>query len=198
MMLNKKKLKIKKLNKGVLIIEFLFVFVVSLLFVIYFFLLSMTFVQIEVAQYIAFSTSRQYFLGNQNLNLQRRYAEIKFNELTTEDTDKRLLLEAPSWWDLTLAEISSNIYSTGEEDVGLFEGVLLNFTAKVIRIQIPFLRGSSGDVDFQISSSLGREPTIEECQSFFRQKKNFIVRAGRNYPASIDSSSMKNTGDNGC
>ena len=198
MMLKKKKLKIKKLNKGVLVVEFLFVFVVSLLFVIYFFLLSMTFVQIEVSQYIAFSSSRQYFLGNRNLNFQERYAEIKFDELTNGDTDKRLLFEAPSWWELTRADISSNIYSTGEEDEGLFEGVLLNFTAKVIRIQIPFLGGSSGDVDFQISSSLGREPTIEECQSFFQQKKDFIVRAGRNYSASIDLSSMKNTGDNGC
>lgn len=187
-------------KRGVLFVEFLFVFVISLLMIIYFFLLSMTFIQIEVAQYIAFKTAREYFLGNENQNDQRSAAGSKFVALKEGSAlSAPLFFEAPNWWELEVLDFGDS-FGTDSEDRGLFEGVRLQFTSKVIHASIPYIGGSGGEEEFIITSYLGREPTEEDCGNFFRGKAARIQSWFNTHPLISTSSSFptQSAGDNGC
>ena len=160
-------------QKGTLSVDFLFTFSVSILLVIFFLMVSLTFSLMETAQYIAFKTSRVYFIGNESAGVHEEVAKEEFNRLNNQFFKPGTIMK--NWFELSEDRGVSDVGSQNSE-VNLFVGTHLRFTSKVLGIQIPFLRADQGPAQFEIASYLGREPSKEECVQFKKQKFQVLSR----------------------
>ena len=162
-LLNNKRVK----KKGTLSVDFLFTFSVSILLVIFFLMVSLTFSLMETAQYIAFKTSRTYFIGNADVDVHEQTALAEFNRLNNQFFKPGTVMK--NWFELAVGRGVADRRDRNS-NLNLFVGTHLQFTSKVLGIQIPFLRDDQGPVQFEIASYLGREPSKEECLQFKRKK----------------------------
>ena len=154
-------------QKGTLSVDFLFTFSVSILLVVFFLMVSLTFSLMETAQYIAFKTSRIYFIGNASVDVHEQTALNEFNRLNNQFFKPGTVMK--NWFELT---VGRGVADEGDRNTerNLFVGTHLLFISKVLGLKIPFLRESQEPVQFEIASYLGREPSQAECEQFKQRK----------------------------
>lgn len=164
-------------KKGALSVDFVFTFCAGLLLLLYFLMVSWTLSLMEVSQYIAFKTSRTLFAGHINLKEQVQESEEKFMSLR-ERFFKPSVMD--QWFKLERqAGLDNN--SADPNSGNLFLGVQLEFTSKVLGLEIPFLKDKDAGVKFDIASYLGREPSQEECEKFKKVKFNQLKQLDPSY-----------------
>ncbi len=139
---------------------------------IYFLMVSLTFSLMEVAQYVAFKTSRTHFIGNESFQKQETEAGSEFTRLK----NRFFKPSTNSWFELTLEDV--NLADSLNDSGNLFLGTKLIFTSKVLRMAIPFLQDGRVPVRFEIASYLGREPSQEECIDFKQERADRIRSLG--------------------
>ncbi|MGE3973865.1 MAG: hypothetical protein AB7F59_04990 [Bdellovibrionales bacterium] len=162
-------------QRGSLTVDFIFGLVlasgVSAILVALCFTLSI----VEVAQYVAFSTSRVYFAAHQTEAQQIQRAEDKFKELLAYRSMKQLL--TGPWFSVTYVttgDLRSEYPPVDLNDSDTFYGTRLAIESKVLNMKIPFFGSVGSDNGFKsnINSFLGREPNFDECQRFEEDRWN--------------------------
>lgn len=172
---------IVKRNRGSLSVDFLISITVCCLLLIFVILTTLTFSLAEVAQYIAYSSARAYFVGHNNLSVQEESAKNKYVELKNKFFPSG---KALSKWFCLQPDGNSLEFGIYDEfgNNNRKHGVAFKFISHVMTMNIPFLGdvgdGNSGDrcqgagsdgFVFPITAFLGREVSTAECNIAVRE-----------------------------
>lgn len=163
-------------SQGLISVDFIFSLVLCVGLCIVLFSLTFTLSMAEVAQYIAFSTSRAYASGHIDEDKQKELAQNKFANLMANGVLKPLFSQTPgsSWFQLSNLEIKG-AGTSGQNFNGDYPysedrlpqvGVRLTFTPNILNLKVAFLGSTSLDGEpfgAKITSFLIREPTSKEC-----------------------------------
>ena len=204
-----------KNNKGIITIPFLLVLVIVLVFVLYFFGLAMTFAHISVTQYMSYSAARKLFVAGKSSYDQKISAKEHYEKLRLQFFKTSAHRGQPGDWfsispklvttkdkkdgkDGTLGALGDYTNSHSGRFKTAFYGANVLFISYFFKFKIPFLMESSDSlVQARISSFLGREPSVEDCEWFNKER----VREIKKRYSSISNLSIKDNegkGDNGC
>lgn len=193
-------------DKASISVDFLFSFLIVMGLAYLILALSFTLSFIEITQYISFSTARSYYASHATKEEQRQQAENKYNELINNPVWAHFFNKI-SWFKIDNAENiivsgnQSNTY-TAQDHQGqpeMFTGASTFFISKLLAFSLPFIGSTSDEettsgFETQISSFLGRAPSIKECQNF-NDKRSEILQG-----SCLDCDNIKITSiaDNGC
>lgn len=184
--------KFKSDQSGFIIADFLFSFVLVISCGILVFAFTFSLATVEIAQYIAWSTARNYSTANIDPNTARLNAERKFQNLA----NKFPLLSGsgPSpWFSMSapvigdLAKIDTDLISVlqgdkfNKDSSGQMRhpwiGVKTNLELKLLSgLKIPFMGPIAPDKSlftFPIRAFVLRHPSQKECYSFFSKEKRY-------------------------
>ncbi len=189
MMINKK-------NKGSLSVDFMIGISVSCLLLVFVILMTLTFSLVEVAQYVAYATAREYFIGHTSYPEHEDMARDKYDALNVKFFKKGSGDDLSNWFFLTPQDKNDLVFYNGQ-NTGLNSnnptkfGAGFIFTSKVMTMEIPFLGnvggssggsggsgGSSSDgFEFPIAAFLGREVSRDECSRLVLNngRSNFVL-----------------------
>jgi hypothetical protein len=179
----------KKLdNSGFIVADFLFAFVMVIGVGIFIFGFTFSLATIEVAQYIVWSTARNYSAANNDVNYAEAQARVKFNNLAA----KFPLLtgsgsDAP-WFELKEESLVVGDLGVKDTELGFsgtdlvnryrqpWTGVRAKLNLKLFAsLQIPFLGKVAEDkslFEFPVRAFIIRNPSQFECQRFFSTPSN--------------------------
>jgi hypothetical protein len=186
-------------NSGFIIADFLFSFVLVLGIGIVIFGLTFSLATIEIAQYIVWSSARNYAAASSNEPTSATSAKLKFNNLSKQfplltgqgntgstwfslDDFRVGNLVAPGVDPDFLAHVNSapeQANSAGGESRQPWTGASAKITLKLFSsLRIPFLGKIAGDADkskftFPVRAFIIRSPSIDECQEFFKFDNRF-------------------------
>lgn len=178
-----KRLKSRKNNSGFIIADFLFAFVMTIGVGIFIFTLTFSLATIEIAQYIVWSTARNYASANVNETVAREQAERKFDNLR----DLFPLLtnsDGSSGWfevsrsDLVIGELDTQdprftISASDKinENRQPWTGVSTTINLKLFsNLELPFLGKISDNKSafkFPVRAFIIRNVSEAECKNFF-------------------------------
>ncbi|MNJ93519.1 hypothetical protein D3C87_112010 [compost metagenome] len=165
-------------SRGMISAEFIFSLVLAAGLCVVLFALTFTLSMAEVAQYIAFSSSRAHSAAHVDQDMQRKMGEDKFKELINNPVLKPLFNNADGgWFQLTNFEIRGGGQEGNFNDeykIGsvanrmVYVGVRFDFVAKLLDMKIAFLGSTSDDpggegFKAKVTGFLLREPTQKEC-----------------------------------
>lgn len=177
-----------KNNRGMLTAEFLFAFVLCAGMCAVLFALNFTLSMAEVAQYMAFSSSRAYAAAHLDEAKQADLARTKYKELLTNKALKSIFNKGEASWFVLSTPEQLEISSTGFSDYPKQEnrvsavGVRLKFEPKVLNMRIAFLGSTAEDPDkgfsAYVTSFLTREPTHKECWEQMKPRYENIIKQG--------------------
>lgn len=184
---------ILKSNSGFIVADFLFSFVMILGVGIFIFALTFSLATIEVAQYIVWSTARNYAAATTDAATQSdELAREKFENLATQFPKLTGVGEADSpWFQLTVEDLKlGNLADTAvdPEFSGLLSaddrnnsfrqpwvGVSTNLTLVLFSsLQLPFLGKVATDPSLftlPVRAFVIRHPSRKECRDFFYEKR---------------------------
>lgn len=205
--------KIISNSQGLISVDFIFSLVLSVGLCIVLFSLTFTLSMAEVAQYVAFSTSRAFAAGHKTSGDQKKSATDKFDSLMNSPALKPIFsLVDGTWFKLSSPDIRggknildasgdfSNDYATTRVPA---LGVRLTFTPNILSLKLPFLGSTSLDGEpfsANVTSFLFREPTSEEeCMAQVAKRYEAILDLDpryRNLPSKPDK--YLPLEDNGC
>lgn len=182
---NRKSIALLADERGFLSIDFLFAMVMAGVLCILMFAFTTTLSMIEVAQYIAFSTSRAHLAAHTTQERQVALAEAKFKSFTKSSAFPSLSVVLLNDW-FELDPKSLQIKGGGNTSVGSPDqtfndlygyvaeslpqmGVRFRLNAKILKLNLPLLGSLTAEEDFGtwITALLLREPTSEECEKSF-------------------------------
>lgn len=198
-------LKPLKNQKGSLTMDFMFALVLVLGVSGLFFALSFTLSVVEISQYIAFASSRNYMAAHFDETSQKQQAEDKFT-LLTENTPLKVLFKNSSWFKLTY-ERTGDFREQYPADAGLendnvnFWGTQLQLQADVLDFKIPMYGSTNPENNAfktKINSFLGREVTADECNTFYQQRWQNILNLDRKFYSALGQKKVTIIYDNGC
>lgn len=177
-----------KNNRGMLTAEFLFAFVLCAGMCAVLFALNFTLSMAEVAQYMAFSSSRAYAAAHLDEAKQADLARIKYKELLTNKALTPIFNKGEASWFVLSTPEQLEISSTGFQDYPSHSnrvsavGVRLKFEPKVLNMRIAFLGSTAEDPDkgfsAYVTSFLTREPTHKECWEQMKPRYENIIKQG--------------------
>lgn len=149
-------------QKGVLAFDFLVGFMLISSFFIMLAILSFTLSAVESIQYVAFATSRSYYAADVTKSDQETNAREKYTQLL-ENTPAFQRVLQDRWFELP----DDPFIGSPPEHPDKYEGVQIDFTAKVLAFELPFFLGITGDESYfksSVNSYIGREISMDECQ----------------------------------
>lgn len=178
-----------KNQSGLIIADFLFAFVMVIGIAIFIFAMTFSLATIEIAQYIAWSTARNYAAANVDKLDAAQNATKKFENLTAhfpllsgEGSDS-------PWFRMEKDNlvIGDNLADGADSDLGLsgddrnndfrqpWTGVRMKIMLSLFAgLQIPFLGKVAEDptlFEFPVRAFIIRHPSRNECQNFFYGKR---------------------------
>ena len=165
-------------SRGFIAAEFLFSIILAAGLCIVLFSLTFTLSMAEVAQYIAFSSSRAHAAAHVDQEQQEKMGQDKYKELINSNALKNLFASDSSWFevsktaDIRGAGASGKTFSEYENN-GVADrvpqvGVRFDFKAKLLAVKVPMLGSTKGDgtedgFTAKVTAMLIREPTQKEC-----------------------------------
>jgi len=197
-------------QKGLVTIDYLFAFVLTMGFVAILFSLSLTLTVSSVTQYATFSAARGFSSSHVTIQEQFDYGSKKFKQLVSNPVLASLysngwfFVSEPFVGDLEQVkpELIDSQFMTDNK-----YGVAVNFTAAILDFNIPFFGstdpesadGSGKGFQAFISSITGRESTMEECYRFISQRWNLIKAMDSRYSnGQYNNDNYTASEDNGC
>jgi len=182
---NKNRTCIFRNSEGFLSADFLFSLVISCGLCAVFFCLTFTLSMVEVGQYIAFSVTRAHSAAQQTQDQQIAAAKAKFASLQKNKILGPLFTNG--WFAITNLDIRgggqdgkdfTDRYPRGDANKPNIPqvGVRLNFEAKLLKMNVPFLGSTDNGDGFNafLTGLMIREPTSKECRD---QLKNDRYKA---------------------
>jgi hypothetical protein len=203
---------------GFMTVDFLFGIVITFTVMLALFRVCYSLLMVEVAQYIAYSTSRAHAVADLSVEDQRKAGMDKYKELKNNPAWAHLFKDA---FEIN-KESDLGILRSGEAAGGTFDdylysntfdgndlsgipfiGVVLNIKLTWLNMNIPFLgRTSDADDEFKtkITSFLLREPSYKECHQFMEDRYEAILSldSSRFGPAQAVKQAYVPLEDNGC
>ena len=194
-LINKKRKNILRSNEGFLVADFLFSFVLVISIGIIIFALTFSLATIEIAQYIVWSTARNFSAANVTESAASTQAQLKFNNMSQQFP---LLTgngsQSAPWFELTFEQVGdlskldtdlttkipgsdlTNTDGAGEQRqpwIGASARINLKlFTS----LRIPFLGKAVDDPSkftFPVRAFIMRHPSFTECSDFFKYENRF-------------------------
>lgn len=174
-------------------VDFLFAMTMAAVLCMMTFAFATTLSMIEIAQYVAFSTSRAHAAAHEDQQRQVALAEGKFNSFTKAGVFPALSpLLSNDWFELDPTSLdirgggqgmAGGGSSTFNEEYGFEEnsipqtGIRFRFRAKILKMNVPLLGALSEEDDFGtwVTGLLIREPTSEECRKSFETNIRFTA-----------------------
>lgn len=176
-------------SSGFIIADFLFAFVLVLSIGIFIFGITFSLATIEVAQYIVWSTARNYSTANVTEAVANTNAHTKFQNLTAQFPSLTGNGEADPWFELLetnlvvgdLSVLDNQLKSEISADdkknrdrqpwtgasakiyLKLFAGFKIPFLGKVAK--------DKADFEFPVRALIIRNPSQEECRNFFYNQR---------------------------
>lgn len=197
-------------QKGSLAVQFLFGWVLAMGFVAVFAALTLTLSIAEVVQYITYASSHSLMLGQSNPNKQEESAVYKYSMLTKTSEFCTFFKHCNPNGMFSInpdPQLGINpVFNPQANYPYLFMGVWTSFKADILDINIPFFgstsegAGSNNLFSSSIGSYLGKEPTVEECQSFDEKRLGWIYQRNQRYQ-NVSPDEVKDKDfifDNGC
>ena len=174
-------------QRGFLVVDFLFAITLAAVMIMIMFAFSTTLTMIEVAQYIAYSTSRAHAPAHKTQDKQTELANEKFRSFRDPARFPALApLLLNGWFEVD--EKSLEIRGGGKgtdndfnEEYGYYEnampqtGVRFKMNAKILKMNLPLMGRITSDNDFAVflTGLLIRDPTTEECRSQLKPEARF-------------------------
>jgi len=198
--------KVLKNQSGLVTIDYLFAFVLTMGFVAILFSLSLTLTVASITQYATFSAARGFSASHATIQEQYDFGNKKFRQIVSNSALASLY--GNGWFSISEPDVGE-ISSIRPEfrDVPEKYGVGVQFTAAILDFEIPFFGSTdpeSGDGSgkgFQayISSFTGRETTAEECLGFTSQRWSLIKAMDQRYSTGqYNGDRYTPIEDNGC
>lgn len=189
-------------QRGFISIDFAFsALLVFTLFTV-FFSLSFTLAVVSISQYIGYSSSRAYYSGNFDKDSQVAAGQAKFQSLLASPALKGLFNNRTFIYSNSQFGRRDDYTRTNDNDV--FDGFTGTVVAKILEIKSPLFGNSSqneNEYSFNITSFLGREPTVKECESFMEQRSQKLVEQAESekvYTTAPVPKGVRPFLDNGC
>lgn len=197
----------RKSQSGFVAAEFLFSFVLVISCGLIVFALTFSLMTIEVAQYITWSSARSYSSGNISKDDSVSSGQTKFKNLAANFP--LLTKEDSNWFALSSPNIGGSVYPNGDYDSGNklgdetrhpWSGATAKLQLVLFKsLKIPFLGKIVNDdsaFDMNLSSFILRNPSVQECLIFSKDRFNEIKHQFPNVQS--DSSKYVPNEDNGC
>lgn len=214
-------------SAGFIVADFLFAFVLVISIGIFIFGLTFSLATIEIAQYIVWSTARNYAAANISPPAAQATAKMKFQNLTAAFPLLTGNGSSDPWFELLESNLFVGDLSVSDPDFAgklsaddktnkhrqpwsgasakinlkLFAGFKIPFLGKVARDQ--------ADFEFPIRAFIIRNPSREECRNFFynlryvngikKLENNTLAPGSSNgLPGSAQTTPHGSGEDNGC
>ncbi len=219
MRLNRRQNRIKQKSEegGFVAAEFVFALTMAAGIGIALFAITYTLTVAEVAQYIAFATSRAQLAGHIDIDSQEKRGLDTYNEIKKDEIFKTMFSfkkNSTAWFSLPPApeqKLGRNIsdvfneYPVSSNRVPN-TGVRIRFVSKILNLKLPLLGRLMGEdsegLDANVTSFLMREPTQYECQQQMLSRSEVIFKLDPRFQSYTSSSGGINKGssmeDNGC
>lgn len=194
--------------KGNLTVQFLLGFILVLVFVMLFSLMSFTLSVSEITQYVTYAASRSLFLGDGTKGHQQNAAREKYENLIGNPPLDKFF--RPDMFQIAepselrppdnFLGLNRRFPSTGGTP-NLFYGVWTKFIPKVLELNTPWGSTEEDAAFFEtvVGSYLGREPSRDECEKFNRNRWQLILDVHNGIPEAANSSGTYGVfSDNGC
>ena len=203
--------------KGNLTVQFLLGFMLILVFVMLFTLMSFTLAVSEITQYVTYAASRSLFLGDGTKGHQQNAARDKYENLISNPPLDKFF--RPNMFQI--AEPSelrppdnflglNRRFPPTSGAPNLFYGVWTKFIPKVLELDTPWGSTEEDATFFEtvVGSYLGREPSKTECEEFDKKRWEFILDIHGSIPEAAnpygdyngysDTGDLEAPSDNGC
>jgi hypothetical protein len=204
-----------KNEEGSLALDFVFAFTLIFGFTTIMLSLSLTLTAVEMTQYLTFTSARAYYAAHMDPPAQREQAQKKYDTLLQSDAYSFLsrgswfVLSGPYIGDATDSPELESYKQTGGNP-NRFEGAVTYFTARILSFSSPFFGSTDPDGDgsgsrfsTHVGSYLGREPTVQECIEFTKNRWKKIrslavAGGGKSYSTGTSDSAYTVIVDDGC
>ena len=189
------------MNRGFITIQFLIAFLIVMFFVLSFLGLSLTLTHATLVQYITYSSARKLSLGDRDINIQRSEAEQKYASLRETFFKSNYKEGGTDWFSIPMTPTLGFNTSYDEDSSGyyrnMFYGVYVPFVSRIFNFQFPLITNSEKrNLETEVASYLGREPSENECLYFFDNLKNKVCNF---YGGVVQAcGSLKVESNNGC
>jgi hypothetical protein len=214
---SKNRTNLKSDEAGFVAAEFVFALTMAAGIGIALFAITYTLTVVEVAQYIAFATSRAQIASHIDIDSQEKRGLDTYNQLKKDEIFKRIFSfkkNSTAWFSLPpspeqkLGRNESDVfneYPTSNNRVPN-SGVRIRFVSKILNLKLPLLGRLMGEdsegLDANVTSFLMREPTQKECQQQMSSRPDIIFKLDPRFQSYTSSSGGTNKGismeDNGC
>lgn len=206
-------------QRGTLSVDFIFGMVITFVIMLTLFRVSYSLVIVEIAQYIAYATSRAHLASDIDVEAQREAGLEKFKSLRNnplwahlfnsdfemnKDTDDSIMKSGEAQGG-DFGEYLYNKSADGSSLSGIpFIGTVINLKIGWLNMKLPFLgRTSDGDQEFstKLTAFLIREPTAKECQQFVEKRYEQILQLNSKFQSSPAAGAKQDyipLEDNGC
>ena len=201
----------KKRNQGIITLPFLLVLVIVLFFTLSFLMLAMTLVHVTVTQYMTYSSARKLSLAGESSVTQLAGAMSHYEKLREQFFKPSAHTGKPGDWffiqeqlkekELQYSSVQAEYSKNTPHPQQRFYGVNTSFTTLALNLKIPFLmEDDSDDINKQVrvSSFLGREPSLAECEEFHEKKREKIKEKCNPSDCPHIKPPEEFKGDNGC
>lgn len=178
-------------SSGFIIADFLFAFVLVISISIFIFGLTFSLATVEVAQYIVWTTARNYAAGNETEDVARTNARKKFQNITAAFPSLTGNGSTDPWFELldtnlAIGDLSVQsvdpVFSSlinSDDKTNRFRQPWTGASAKIYLklfagFKIPFLgpvAAAQEDFEFPIRAFIIRNPSQEECRNFFYNQR---------------------------
>jgi hypothetical protein len=175
-------------SQGFLSADFLFSIIIASGLCMIFFCLTFTLSMVEVGQYIAFSVTRAHAAGHKTQDDQIAMGKAKFASLQKNKVLRPLF--SNGWFEITNLDIRgggqdqknfNDRYPKGETNTTMLPqvGARLNFEAKMLKFNIPFLGSTDNGNGFKafLTGLMIREPSAKECFDQIRKQRYRAILA---------------------
>lgn len=178
-------------RRGFLTVDFLFAITLAAAMIMIMFAFTTTLTVFEVAQYIAFSTSRAHSAAHKSQDKQITLGEQKFDSFSDPQRFPALApLLKNGWFEIEAKSLEirgggAGNYGTSDKNFneiyGYHEnsmpetGIRFKLHAKILKLNLPLLGRVTNDEDFStyVTGLLIREPTTEECMGQMGAEQRF-------------------------
>lgn len=180
-----KTISLLKDNKASISVDFLFSFLIVMGLTYLILALSFTLSFIEITQYITFSTARSYYASHKSKKEQLQQAEKKYTELIKNPAWTHFFNKT-AWFEVDpshgiIKDRHHDYVSQARGQAEMFTGASTSFISKLLAFNLPLFGSTQSDEEegesfkTQVSSFLGRAPTINECLKF-QERRNEILK----------------------
>lgn len=189
-------------QKGFLTLDFIFATILMFSFSAILFLFSITFTVMEVAQYAVFSSARAYFAAALDEGMQEKAAKDKFNALVLDSKAPLGTFFRNGWFTISpvvIDDFNEDFSDDPDKDSATFIGARATVKANVLKTRVPLLGQVTKDMAASPSAYLMREPTLEECLNFSKERMRHIQNLKEGFGNGfVQVNSYVLTVDDGC